>query len=186
MAHDVMKAVPVGNARPRFDHTLPPRLGSVLILFYEDDGNIYFPLIKRPEYNGTHSGQVSLPGGKTEPGESYIETALRETFEEIGVGSEGVKIMGRLSEFHVLPSNYLITPVIATISSIPSFVPDPFEVARVIRASLDDLLDEKASKQKQITVAGIYTLDAPHFEIEQEIVWGATAMILNELREILK
>ena len=99
---------------------------------------------------------------------------------------DNIKVIGRLSDFHVVPSNYLITPVIATIDSIPPFIPDPFEVSRVIRASLAEILDEKAFKKAQITVAKVYTLDAPHFEIEQEIVWGATAMILNELREILK
>src|SRR5882762_11445477 len=78
VAHEPMRATPVGPIRPKFEHKLPPKPGSVLILLYEDEGQIKFPLTKRPDYNGTHSGQVSLPGGKAEPGENSIQTALRE------------------------------------------------------------------------------------------------------------
>src|SRR6478609_11481933 len=77
-AHEPMRANPVGPVRPKFEHQLPPKPGSVLILLYEDGRKIKFPLIKRPEYPGAHSGQISLPGGKAEPGENYLQTALRE------------------------------------------------------------------------------------------------------------
>src|SRR5882672_6313372 len=89
VAHEPLRATPVGHIRPKFEHKLPPKPGSVLILLYEEGGKIKFPLTKRPEYLGTHGGQISLPGGKAEPGEDYIQTALREGEEEIGVrGSE--------------------------------------------------------------------------------------------------
>ncbi len=184
-AHQLMGVSSKGNARPSFDHSLPPRPSSVLILFYEQDGQIFFPLIKRPEYVGTHSGQVSLPGGKTEPGENYMDTAIRETFEEIGV-KDGIRIIGRLSDFHVAPSNFLIAPVIGVMDTTPLYVPDPFEVARVIVGSLTELLEEGAVHQTVITIANTYKLNAACFEIDGEIVWGATAMMLSELREILR
>ena len=82
-AHDPMRANPVGNTIPNFSHKLPPKPGSVLILLYESGGIIRFPLIKRPEYLGAHSGQISFPGGKAEPDEDVIQTALREAHEEI-------------------------------------------------------------------------------------------------------
>src|SRR3989337_4106176 len=94
-AHDIFKAIPVGDVRPLFEHKDPPRPGGVIILLYEDEGVIKFPLIKRPEYLGAHSGQVSLPGGKAEPGEDAIQTALRECEEEIGVGRNGIKVLGK-------------------------------------------------------------------------------------------
>jgi len=77
-AHDLMRATPMGELRPKFEHKIPPKPGSVLILFYQDNEQIKFPLTKRPDYNGTHAGQVSLPGGKAELGEDFVQTALRE------------------------------------------------------------------------------------------------------------
>ena len=97
-----------------------------MILLYEDNGEIKFPLIKRPDYAGTHGGQISLPGGKTEPGEDSIQTALRETHEEIGISGGDVEVLGRLSEFHVIPSNYMITPVVGTIRIGTQFYTRPF------------------------------------------------------------
>ena len=88
-AHDIFRATPVGDVRPLFDHQGPPRPGGVIVLLYEDQGIIKFPLIKRPEYIGHHGGQVSLPGGKAEPGEDAIQTALRECEEEFGFRPEG-------------------------------------------------------------------------------------------------
>jgi 8-oxo-dGTP pyrophosphatase MutT (NUDIX family) len=186
LAHDPLRAIPIGNTRPTFDHKLPPRPGSVLILLYEDAGRISFPLIKRAEYNGAHSGQISLPGGKAEPGEDAIDTALREAEEEIGVDHRVVNVIGRLSEFHVIPSNFLVTPVVASISEKPEFRPDPYEVVRILKADIDDLLKEDAIRTKEIVAAGTFRLQAPHFEIDNEVVWGATAMMLNEFRLVLK
>src|SRR6478735_6843364 len=103
IAHEPMRANPVGSLRPKFEHQLPPKPGSVLILLYENEGKIKFPLIKRPEYPGAHSGQISLPGGKAESGENYFQTALREGEEEIGIRSAEIKIIGRLTEFFVIP-----------------------------------------------------------------------------------
>lgn len=183
-AHEPMRAIPVGDFRPTFEHKLPPKPGSVLILLHEDQGVIRFPLIKRPVYTGAHSGQISLPGGKAEPGEDAIQTALREGEEEIGVDHRAVNVIGRLSDFFVIPSNFMVTPVIGVVKG-PVFHPDPHEVSRIISCSLLDLLLEGAIKSKEILAAGQYRMMAPHFEIEDEVVWGATAMMLNEFRMVL-
>lgn len=185
-AHDVFRATPVGDVRPLFDHKHPPRPGGVIIMLYEDAGIIRFPLIKRPEYAGAHGGQVSLPGGKAEQGEDGVQAALRECEEEIGVKPDVITVLGTLSDFYVIPSNYLVTPVIAFTGSRPQFNPDTFEVSRIIEARLDDILGDHAVKQKEIMAAGKYRMMAPHFEIENEVVWGATAMMLNEFRVILR
>jgi 8-oxo-dGTP pyrophosphatase MutT (NUDIX family) len=186
LAHDPLRAIPVGAIKPKFKSEHPPRPGSVLILLYELNDEIRFPLIKRPDYSGAHGGQVSLPGGKTEPGEDSIQTALRETQEEIGVPSGDVEILGRLSEFHVIPSNFMITPVVGTIRKIPNFIPDPFEVSRILHGSIHELIRDDAVATTEILAAGQYRLKAPHFQIDGEIVWGATAMMLNEFRLILR
>ena len=186
LAHDPLRAIPVGALKPKFKSEHAPRPGSVLILLYEANGEIMFPLIKRPDYQGAHGGQVSLPGGKTEPGEDAIQTALRETHEEIGVRGEEVEILGRLTEFHVIPSNFMITPVVGTIRTIPSFIPDPFEVSKILNGRIKELIRDDAVATTEILAAGQYRLRAPHFQIDGEIVWGATAMMLNEFRLILR
>ena len=185
-AHDIFKATPVGDVRPVFEHQHPPRPGGVLILLYEYNGIVKFPLIRRQEYLGAHSGQVSLPGGKAEAGEDAVGTALRECEEEIGVKRDNVTVLGRLSDFFVIPSNYLVTPIVACIHPKPVFRPDPYEVSHVFEARLQDVLREDAVKQKEILVGGKYRMMAPHFDIENEVVWGATAMMLNELRVVLR
>jgi 8-oxo-dGTP pyrophosphatase MutT (NUDIX family) len=185
IAHEPMRAQPVGSVLPNFEHALPPKPGSVLILLYEENGLIKFPLTKRQEYAGAHSGQISFPGGKAEPDEDVIQTALREAHEEIGVDLNFVQVLGRLSDFFVIPSNFLVVPVIA-ITHQKVFSPDPYEVAKILSCNILDLVKDDAIKQKEILAAGKYAMMAPHFEIEGEVVWGATAMMLNEFRLILK
>ncbi len=184
-AHDVLRAIPVGATIPRFEHKLPPRPGSVLILLYDNGGTICFPLIKRPVYLGAHSGQVSLPGGKAEGEENTIDTALREAEEEVGINRNDVEVVGLLSKFFVIPSNYLVTPVVAIARHTPAFNPDPKEVDRILYGSIDQLIDISAIRKKEILAAGQFRMMAPHFEIENEVVWGATAMMLNEFRMVL-
>jgi 8-oxo-dGTP pyrophosphatase MutT (NUDIX family) len=185
-AHAPLRATPVGSVIPRFDHKVAPKPGSVLILLYPDNDQILFPLIKRPDYLGAHSGQISLPGGKAEPGEDYIQVALREGEEEVGIRKESVKVIGRLSDFFVIPSNFLVVPVIGYVNHKPLFVPDPVEVVKIISGDINELMSEESVKEKEILAAGKFRMNAPHFEIEEEIVWGATAMMLNEFRIVLK
>jgi 8-oxo-dGTP pyrophosphatase MutT (NUDIX family) len=185
IAHEPLRASPIGNAIPNFAHKAGPKPGSVIILLYQDSGKIKFPLIKRPQYLGAHSNQVSLPGGKAEPDESPVITAIREAEEEIGVARDTMRVLGTLSDFFVIPSNFMVTPVIATTSN-PSFHPDSREVAKILQGDIDLLIQENAIQTKEILAANTYRMMAPHFLFEDEIVWGATAMMLNEFRMILR
>lgn len=186
LAHEPLRATPVGLIKPRFEHHTPPKPGSVLILLYEENDQVLFPLTKRPEYVGTHGGQISLPGGKAEPGESIIDTALREAEEEIGIPRHAIEVIGTLSEFFVIPSNFMVTPVVAVIPGKPVFKPDPKEVVRILSGSINELIKEDAVQTKEIMAARMFPMLAPHFQVENEVVWGATAMILNEFRLIIK
>jgi 8-oxo-dGTP pyrophosphatase MutT (NUDIX family) len=187
LAHEAMRATRSDLSPIQFSHSVPPRPGAVLLLLYPgSDGAINFPLIKRPDYAGTHSGQVSFPGGKAEPGETIIQTALREAWEEIGVKPEDVNVIGVLSEFFVMPSNFMVTPVVGYLTKRPDFVPDKFEVVRVLEGDVKRLMPDESITTSEILVAKTYKLMAPHFLIDNEIVWGATAMMLNEFRYILK
>jgi 8-oxo-dGTP pyrophosphatase MutT (NUDIX family) len=185
-AHELFRAQTVGDVKLLFDHKLPPKPGGVIILLYEEDGNICFPLTKRAEYTGAHSGQVSLPGGKSEPGEDVIATALRECEEEIGIDRNSINVLGKLSDFFVMPSNFMVTPVVAAIEGKAIFKPDSHEVVRILNANLNDIIQDEAMKQKEILAAGRFRMNAPHFEVEGEVVWGATAMMVNEFRMILR
>jgi 8-oxo-dGTP pyrophosphatase MutT (NUDIX family) len=184
--HDLMRATPLGKTIPNFEHKTTPKPGSVLILLYPEGDNIYFPLIQRPEYTGAHSGQVSLPGGKAEAGEDSITTALREGQEEIGIDPDRVQVIGRLTDFFVIPSNFLVVPVVAFTNVKPEFRADPVEVERIISGNLSDLISEDGIRTKEILAGGRYTMMAPHFEIDGLVVWGATAMMLNELRYVIR
>ena len=185
VAHERMRAIPKGPLRPQFQHKTPPKAGSVLILLFPDNGRIKFPLTLRADYGGTHSGQVSLPGGKAEPGETIVETALRECQEEIGVMRQRITVIGRLSDFFVIPSNFMVSPVIGFTKARPVYVADPVEVARIMEGDLGRLISDDAIREREILAARQFPMIAPHFEVEDQIVWGATAMMLNELRTIV-
>lgn len=159
---------------------------GVLILFYPYMEKIYTVFILRPTYEGVHSGQVSLPGGKKEPGDNDItETALREASEEIGVDSKDVRIIGKLTDLYIPPSNFLVTPVVGYSLSRPSFRIDPFEVEKIIEADISLLLFEPIIEQMKITVRDGMEIEAPAYIMNGNIIWGATAMIISELREIV-
>lgn len=185
-AHALMRARPMEGLLPSIKHKLPPRTGSVLIMLYQDGRDVMFPLIQRQPYKGIHGGQVSLPGGKTEPGEDLMQTALRETEEEIGVPRTEPRVIGALSDFLVTPSNFLIRPVVAVIDSVPVYKPDPYEVASVLTASVQSLLLEDAIAESEVIASGNYRMLAPHFIVQGTVVWGATSMIINELRMLLR
>ena len=157
-----------------------------MIMLYPENGTIRFPLIQRPEYPGVHSGQMALPGGKKEAGESMIETALRETEEEIGVSQSSIEVIGELSSFYVFASNFQIQPVVGRVHSSPTFSAQESEVAEIVKADLNHLVDDQYQKTTTLTPRTGFQMEAPYFDLEGKVVWGATAMLLNELKMILK
>lgn len=179
--------MPVESTRARFDLNRPDaKRGGVLILFYVKSDTIFLPLTQRHDYGGTHGGQVSLPGGKMEEHDkSIIDTALRETHEEIGIHTDKIKVIGQLSDLYIPPSNFQVTPVVGYIDEEPDFDLDAYEVKELIEAPLNDLLDSERKKKKDIEVRGGYRINAPYFDIRGRVVWGATAMILSELHQIV-
>lgn len=170
----------------RFSSHDDARQSSVLILLYPLEGKTGLVLMLRPEYGGIHSGQISLPGGKhEETDESLIYTALREAQEEIGIDPTQVQILGQLTEIYIPPSNFMVTPIVGHLASQPRFTADPKEVAKIIEIRLDDLLDEKNRQMKKMKLSLGFSLKVPSYYINDNIIWGATAMILSELKEIV-
>lgn len=165
------------------EFTEAPVKSAVLLLFYPaDNGIIKFPLIQRPIYNGVHSGQISLPGGKHEENDpDIIHTALRETHEEIGISPDSVEIGGCLTDLYIAVSNFIVTPVIGFVDKKPQFSIDPNEVAAVIETDLSAVFDPNCRKSGTVVSGGKFKIQTPYFEIENNIIWGATAMMLSEL-----
>lgn len=159
---------------------------GVLILLYPHNHSIYSVLIQRPRYKGTHGGQMALPGGKKEEEDSdIIQTALREAEEEIGVNRNDIKIMGSLSRLYIPPSNFVIYPSVGCIAKRPVFIPSPEEVDEIVEYDIMRLLDPDVKKITRIKIMKVFSFNAPYFDIHKKIVWGATAMVLSEFREIL-
>jgi 8-oxo-dGTP pyrophosphatase MutT (NUDIX family) len=159
------------------------REAGVLLLLYprpERNGELHLVLTRRHEYPGTHSGQISFPGGGREGDEPLETTALRETCEEIGVPSQGITILGQLTALYIPPSNYCIYPFVGFQASAPGFRPDPREVAEVIEVPFSLLLDEAIQRAEMMEHPQFGERLIPYFNIYGHKVWGATGMVLSE------
>ena len=160
-----------------------PRLGGVLALLYCAGDALTLVLTRRPDYGGVHGGQVSFPGGRHEPPETLEATALRETAEEIGVPPEEVELLGTLTPLYILPSDFEVHPFVGRArNGRPNFVPDPREVAEIVEAPFDLLLDPATRLEEEWELRGL-TMRVPFFLIGPHKVWGATAMMLSEMVE---
>jgi 8-oxo-dGTP pyrophosphatase MutT (NUDIX family) len=185
-AHQLL--APIGRELPD-PSALPPGSytpSSVLVLLYPGpQGRPHFPLVQRVASPGVHGGQVALPGGRIEVDESEASAALRECREEIGLAEEP-RLIGKLSPLFIPVSGYLVHPFVAVVErSDPRFTPQPAEVEAVIPASLDRLLDASCLTSDTVPVRGT-RMTVPCFRLSDKTVWGATAMILNELRVVLQ
>ena len=163
-----------------------PMDSAVLVLLYPVNAKIYTVLMLRPQEQGVHSGQVSFPGGKYEETDgTFMNTALREVGEEMGIITEQVNIIGELSPLYIPPSNFLVHPFVGYMTEKPVIQPSKDEVKQVIEANFELLLDDTLKDRKIIEVRG-YKIDTPFYNIYGNVVWGATAMILSELEDLLR
>ncbi len=158
---------------------------GVLALLFEQEDKTKLVLTLRKSYPGVHSNQVSLPGGKMERSDAdYKHTALRETNEEIGVKPENITIIGGLSPLYIPPSNFLVYPYMGFLQGPIEFIPEEKEVEKIFTVDLEHLIDASFMVQQKIQVRG-FNMVVPTFQLEGHTIWGATAMILSELRQIL-
>lgn len=179
-----LRAKATSSHRP---DTSKARIGAVLIALFPDNGTVRTVMMKRPDYDGTHSGQVSFPGGKLEPHDrDVIHTALREAEEEVNITPDDVQVIGRLTELYIPPSNFLVHPIVGVLKSPPHLIPDQHEVERILVPEIDHLLRDDIIVQKDIRLRSGFTVRTPCFDVDGCTVWGATAMIVSELKALLR
>ncbi len=162
------------------------QLSSVLVLFFPDSNNkTSIVFTKRVEYKGVHSGQISFPGGKAEKHDKdYFDTAYRETEEEIGIDRTSIETLGLLSELYVPPSNFIIFPVVGATFENPAFVRDPKEVAEIIQVPFEFFFNNGAVGIHEVITSDSLSFNVPGYMINNNLIWGATAMILSELIQV--
>ena len=176
---------------PRPGHRAYPEVedsckkAGVLVLLYPWKDRLHLVLTRRTEQVDIHQAQISFPGGRLEEGESFGQAALREAHEELKIESKSIRILGELTPLYIPPSNYCIYPVVAAADKRPDFQPSALEVAEVIEVPLDLLLESQNVRKEMWTLMGTEVMVLFYF-FRGHKIWGATAMVLAELVELLR
>ncbi|HZH68566.1 MAG TPA: CoA pyrophosphatase [Chitinophagales bacterium] len=206
MFHEVIRALesqlskplPGKNAQEKMRPYLPlapsldlpkimrPKESAVMALLYPKYDIPHLLLIERNIYRGPHSGQISLPGGKLDRNETYTDAAIRETKEEVDVDKHAYNIIGELSKLYVPASNFNIQPFVSVADRAPILHPNEREVAKILETPLSYFFERERRKEKLMKSSMGIDLMAPYFDIHDRALWGATAMILSELIEIIQ
>lgn len=163
-----------------------PRSAAVMMLFYPKKGRTHLVLIVRNSYEGVHSAQIAFPGGKYESeDENFQNTALRETHEEVGIHPDNIEIIMPFTNLYIQPSNFMVYPFLGICRKEIVFIPDRTEVAVIIELPISDFLNDNLLIKATMSTSYAKTIEIPAFNINGHIVWGATAMMLSELKEVL-
>ena len=160
------------------------RMAAGLVLLYPREEGVAVPLTVRASGLARHAGQISLPGGAVDPGETLAQAALREASEEIGVDPASVRVLGELTPVHVLVSGFTLHPVVGITRQRPPFVAAPGEVEEILEIALEDLRDASRIRRGMRTREGV-AIEYPYFDLLGHQVWGATAMVLGEFISLL-
>lgn len=163
------------------------RKAAVMMLFYPKNDVTHLLLIVRNSYPGVHSSQIAFPGGKVEDIDFDLkQTALRETHEEIGIHPNDIHVIREFSSIYIPPSNFLVYPFLGVSQTELTFKLQEEEVAGIIELPLSTLLDDSIIINKNLETSYSKFIEVPVFQIEEHTVWGATAMMLSELKDVLK
>ncbi len=176
-----------GNFSRAWEIPNNPKKSGVLMCLYEKNGETYTVFIKRIKDGRAHSGQIGLPGGRLEPQDpDMISTALREAEEEVNISPSEVTVIGQLTKLYIPVSNYLVYPTVGYLSREPLLIPEPSEVEYIIELPLTAFLKSETLSLAHIQVREGISIRTPAFKVDEHIIWGATAMILNEFVHVLR
>lgn len=161
---------------------------GVMALFYPNTSyKTTLALILRKTYKGVHSAQVGFPGGKLEETDfSLRDAALRETYEEIGVPIRSIEVLKKMTQVYIPPSNFFVQPYLGITPKTPKFVKQDDEVEDIIEVALNDFLDDGSIITERVSTSYKVNVDVPAFKLNGHVVWGATAMMLSEVKDLLK
>ncbi|MDT0557400.1 CoA pyrophosphatase [Ichthyenterobacterium sp. W332] len=161
---------------------------AVLALCYPNQNNkTMMVFILRKTYKGVHSGQIGFPGGKTEELDTSLkDTALRETEEEIGVSKSSITILKSMTSIYIPPSNFVVHPFLGVLNSTPIFKKEDKEVEQIIEIPLQDILNDSNVISTSVSTSYKVAVNVPAFKLKDQIIWGATAMMLSEIKDLLK
>jgi 8-oxo-dGTP pyrophosphatase MutT (NUDIX family) len=174
-------------ARPKEVVSALVQHAGVLVLLYNKNGQLHTVLTRRAMYEGVHSGQISLPGGKSEADDKNLtDTALRETHEEIGIDPRDIRVIGELTPLYIPVSNHMVQPVIGSLTVQPHFIADSKEVDQIYEIRLRDLLLPGCLIENDGITENNRHIKAPYYQYNGLQIWGATAMILSEFLELYR
>ena len=164
-----------------------PKKAAIMMLLYPKNNDTHLILIVRNSYPGVHSSQIAFPGGKVEKEDFNLEkTALRETHEEVGIHPNQINVVRAFTEVYIPPSNFLVFPFLGYSSDELIFTPDSKEVESIIELPLVDFLNQKNIVNQRMSTSYSDNIEVPSFKVKEHYVWGATALMMSELKETLK
>lgn len=164
-----------------------PKRAAVMMLFYPKASQTHLALILRTSYNGVHSSQIAFPGGKVEEDDADLShTALRETHEEIGIHPQLIKVIRPFTEVYIPPSNFMVYPFLGYSEKELDFVLQEEEVAGLVEFPFADFMNDNIIVNTVMQTSYAGSIEVPGFQVNEHFVWGATAMMLSELKDTLK
>ncbi|TVZ27604.1 8-oxo-dGTP pyrophosphatase MutT (NUDIX family) [Gillisia sp. Hel_I_86] len=174
-------------ARTDINAKKPSKAGVMAVFYPNKDEITNLVLILRKTYKGVHSNQVGFPGGRVENFDKNLKyTALRETEEEVGIPQSEVRVLKKLTKLYIPPSNFWVHPYVGLIDRTPELVPQESEVEKILEVDLEDFMDERNLISQELSTSYAKNIQVPAFSLNGHVVWGATAMMLSELKDLLK
>ena len=164
-----------------------PSEAGVMAVFYPDFNNeTRLVLILRKTYKGVHSNQVGFPGGRVEEQDVNLEsTALRETEEEVGIPRTEIEVIKKLTRLYIPPSNFWVQPFLGLMDHTPKMIAQESEVEEILEVKLSDFLDDENEIKENLSTSYAQNIEVPAYKLNGYTVWGATGMMLSEIREML-